>query len=200
MIVVENIKVYNIARAVFSARNAMDSWAKSDSDIENDILGPNDLDLARRLYKSGVPHEKYLRQIFVTMDITAPIYWWKEESQYKIGTTTNSCSTMHTIHKKPFTRNNFSCEHLNSRSLNALDVTISNLNDCREEYIKTKNKDDWWQLIQILPMSFNQKRTLTMSYENVFNMIRQRTGHKLDEWNEFVEILKGLPYVKKIME
>lgn len=200
MIKVENIKVYNIARAVFSARNAMNSWDKSDSDMEHDILGENDLDLARRLYKAGPEHRKYLRQIFVSMDITAPLYWWKEADTYKVGTTSNSCSTMHRIHAKEFTLDDFSHEHLTERSLDYLQKLIGHMNMHRGEFNALRLKEDWWQMIQLLPSSYNQKRTITMSYENVVNIINQRSGHKLDEWNLFVEELKRLPYIKEITE
>ena len=201
MIKVENIEVYNIARAIYSARNAMNSWNKSDSDLENDIIGTEDLNFAKRLYKGGDPsHRKYLRQIFVSMDITAPLYWWKETDQYKVGTTTNSCSTMHTIHKKEFELDDFSTEHLNDFNKRHFKDTIDLLNANRDQYLNTKNKDDWWQLIQLLPSSYNQRRTITMNYENVVTMIKQRSGHKLDEWNNFVEILKELPYIKEITE
>lgn len=200
MIKVENIRVYNIARAVYSSRNAMNSWDKSDSDLEHDILGENDLDLARRLYKAGPEHRKYLRQIFVSMDITAPLYWWKEADTYKVGTTSNSCSTMHKIHDKKFEFNDFSTEHLYVGSMYALSYTITVLNEARELYIESKRKEDWWQMIQLLPSSYNQRRTITMSYENVVNIINQRSGHKLDEWNVFVEELKRLPYIKEITE
>ena len=213
MIKIENIKVYNIARAVYSSRNAMNSWDKSDSDIENDILGKNDLSLAKRLYKAGSEHRKYLRQIFVSMDITAPLYWWKEFDTYKVGTVSNSCSTMHKIHAKEFELDDFSWEHLmpshdiqidmmpNPMPFNfqvVLKDTIDALNIARELYLVSKDKDYWWQMIQLLPSSYNQRRTITMNYENVMNIINQRTGHKLDEWNEFVKILRELPYVNDI--
>jgi len=210
MIKVENIEVYNIARAVYSARNALNSWDKSDSDLENDVLGEADLDLARRLFKAGADgnfaHRKFLRQAFVCMDITAPLYFWKEADQYKVGTVTNSCSTMHKIHDKEFTLDDFSHEHLYGNpdsydvedSIGMLNLTINVLNAWRAEYILTKDKDAWWQMIQLLPSSYNQKRTITMNYENVFNILQQRQGHKLDEWRSFVETLKDLPYVREI--
>ncbi len=200
MIKVDRIKVYNIANAIYSARNPLNSWKKSDSDLERDIIGSNDLDLMKRLYKAGPEHRKYLRQIFVSMDITAPLYFWKEADQYKVGTTTNSCSTMHRIHSKEFVPDDFSYEHLNQYSQMALSGTIEALNKAREDYLISKNKDDWWQMIQLLPSSYNQKRTVTLNYENVISMIKQRTGHKLDEWNNFIEILKELPYIEDIME
>ncbi len=198
MIKVENIKVYNIAEAVFSARNALNSWDKSDSDLEHDILGENDLDLARRLYKAGSEHRKCLRQIFVKMDVTAPLYWWKEMDQYKVGTTSDSCSTMHTIHKKEFTIDDFSHEHMLPASLGYTLDLIDLMNKYRKRYLGTKDKDYWWQLIQTLPSSYNQRRTITMNYENVMSMINQREGHKLDEWREMVATLRTLPYIKEI--
>lgn len=201
MIKVENIRVYNIARAVYSARNPLDSWAKSDSDLEGDVLGENDLTLARKLYRAGSEHRKYLRQIFVTMDITAPLYLWKEADTYKVGTTANSCSTMHTIHKKGISKELFSLDggvELDEYQRTVVEEYINLLEDLRKE---CKSGDPTWRtLIQLLPESFNQRRTVTMNYENVVTIIKQRTGHKLREWNEFVEILKGLPYVKEITE
>lgn len=217
MIRVENIKTYNIVNAIYSARNPMNSWNKSDSDADREILGEKDLDLAKKLFKAGTEHRKYLRQIFVSMDITAPLYWWKEMDQYKIGTVTNSCSTMHKIAAKPFEPNDFSCEHLLNNGCDLFELkwgtdcstmvqpqhflieyVIPVLNVCRQKYLETKDKQYWWQMIQLLPSSYNQRRTVTMNYENVFTIIKQRTGHKLDEWNKFVEILKTLPYVKEI--
>ena len=216
MIKVENIKVYNIARAIYSARNPMNSWAKSDSDLEKDIIGPNDLDLMRRLYKGGTEHRKYLRQIFVSMDIVAPLYWWKEFDTYKVGTVANSCSTMHKIHSKEFKLDDFSHEHLThcygyeielvdyeeypNSPHEVLEFVIKALNHYRNLYLDTKDKRHWWQMIQLLPSSYNQRRTVTMNYENAVNMIRQRENHKLDEWRDFVKELQQLPYIKQIME
>ena len=203
MIKVENINVYNITRAVYSARNAMNSWNKSDSNLDNDILGEADLDLAKRLYKAGTEHRKYLRQIFVSMDITAPLYWWKEIDQYRINVTTNSCSTMHKIHSKPIELTDFSFEdfYIDDNGLNVEDYFINIVADCeelRQLFLKTKDKKYWRVLIQLLPESYNQKRTITMNYENVMNIINQRSNHKLDEWREFCGILLDLPYVKEI--
>lgn len=201
MIQIENVAVYNIARAVFSARNPLNSWAKSDSDLEHDILGENDLDLARRLYKAGSEHRKYLRQIFVSMDITAPLYWWKEMDQYKIGTVTDSCSTMHKIHEKPFELEDFSFDDFDYYGEWKDDVTnvIESCEDLRQDYLKTKDKSYWYLLIRLLPSAYNQKRTLTMNYENVVSIIKQRSGHRLDEWNDFIAELKKLPYITEIM-
>ena len=204
MINVENIKVYNIARAIYSARNALNSWDRSDSDLNNDIIGENDLKLAQRLYKAGTEHRKYLRQIFVSMDITAPMYWFSEFDTYKVGTVANSTSKMHTISNYPITVDNFSMDSVTEMSGEYPNQTVAEslANICenyRKEYLRTKDKRVWRALIQILPESWNQKRTVTMNYENIVTIIKQRSGHKLDEWNEFVEILKGLPYVREII-
>lgn len=212
MIKVENIDVWGVEHAIRGMRNPMNSWDKSDSVLfeypKYFDLGEDDLDLMRRLYRAGTEHRKYLRQIFVSMDITAPLYWWKEFDTYKVGTVANSCSTMHKIHSKEFTLDDFSHEHLcytdgtnvEDSVMRQLKMTIFVLNEAREEYLKTKDKKYWWQLIQLLPSSYNQRRTITMNYENVVTMIKQRTGHKLDEWNDFVENLKELPYITDIME
>lgn len=221
MIKVENIDIWGFEHAVRGMRNPMNSWNKSDSYYCGDkadcsdckyhelpnichhdsdyIIGENDLDLMKRLYKAGTEHRKYLRQIMVSMDITAPLYWWKDFDTYKIGTVANSCSTMHKIHAKEFTLDDFSHEHLIDPH-GLLEAIITDLNSWRRDFLRTKDKEYWWQLIQLLPSSYNQKRTLTMNYENVVTIIRQRSGHKLDEFNQFVEILKELPYVKEIME
>ena len=203
MIKVENTRVYNIANAIYSARNAMNSWDKSDSDLENDIVGPNDLDLAHRLYVAGHPHRKYLRQIMVSMDITAPLYLWKQLDQYKVGTTTNSCSTMHKIHDKEFELDDFSHEHLSDDGMDCLLEIIKRLNVARTFFNALDGieaKQYWWDMIQLLPSSYNQKRTITMNYENVFNILLYRENHKLDEWNELCKIFKDLPYVREIMD
>ena len=208
MIKVEKIDVWGFEHAIRGMRNPMNSWDKSDSYFEDTIdvnskafsIGENDLDLMKRLYKAGTEHRKYLRQIFVSMDITAPLYWWKEFDTYKVGTVANSCSTMHKIAAKEFELDDFSHEHLLPISESVLDTVIRELNSFRGLYLTHKDKEHWWQLIQLLPSSYNQKRTVTFTYENVITMIRQRTGHKLDEWNDFVEILKGLPYVAEITE
>ena len=223
MIKVEKIGVWGFEHAIRGMRNPKNSWDKSDSYMCDDRhcggrccyeaiaekdcnqpdgyhVGKNDLDLMRRLYKAGTEHRKYLRQIFVSMDITAPLYWWKEFDTYKIGTTANSCSTMHKIHAKEFELDDFSHEHLHDMFIYQLKDTIIVLNNARDKYLDTKDKDYWWQMIQLLPSSYNQKRTVTFTYENVMTMIRQRTGHKLDEWRNFVKILKDLPYVREIMD
>ena len=212
MIKVENVETWGLEHAIRGMRNPMNSWNKSDSFyVEKPIyyqVGENDLDLMQRLYKAGHPHRKYLRQIMVSMDITAPLYWWKEFDTYKVGTTANSCSTMHKIHSKEFTLDDFSVEHLDDESLDIFADIISSLNNARDIYvngaktpyytIQPNNKEYWWQMIQLLPSSYNQKRTVTFTYENVFNMLQYRQNHKLDEWNVFCEILKDLPYIKEI--
>ena len=210
MIKVENIDIWGFEHAVRGMRNPMNSWNKSDSKWEiftpeypnlseaKYVIGENDLDLMKRLYKAGTEHRKYLRQIMVSMDITAPLYWWKDFDTYKVGTVANSCSTMHKIHAKEFTLDDFSHEHLIDPH-GLLEAIITDLNSWRRDFLRTKDKEYWWQMIQLLPTSYNQRRTLTMNYENVVTIIRQRSGHKLDEFNQFVEILKDLPYVKEIM-
>lgn len=227
MVKVDNIEVWGFKHAIRGMRNPMNSWDKSDSYMGYDChkcgridregscepkkhdcseyygieIGPNDLDLMKRLYKAGTEHRKYLRQIFVSMDITAPLYWWKEFDTYKVGTVANSCSTMHKIAAKEFELDDFSHEHLSNNSEKVLNFVIKCMNDYREEFLKDKEKHNWWQLIQLLPSSYNQKRTVTMTYENVITIIRQRTNHKLDEWNEFIEILKEeLPYITELSE
>ena len=243
MINIENIEIWGSEHAIRGMRNPMNSWDKSDSNYgckdklcktcgfrpdwcgntPNYIIGKNDLDLMKRLYKAGSEHRKYLRQIFVSVDITAPLYWWKEFDTYKIGTVANSCSTMHKIAAKEFELDDFSHEHLfgdfepiERRSATDYEVIFNTnrillksdtllmclievLNFYRKRYLETKDKKYWWQLIQLLPSSYNQRRTVTMNYENVVSIIKQRTGHKLDEWREFVKILTRLPYIVQIM-
>jgi hypothetical protein len=207
VISVENIDFWGYEHAIRGMRNPLNSWAKSDTtfglgeDIYTDmIIGENDLSLMRRLYKGGTEHRKYLRQIFVSMDITAPLYWWKEFDTYKVGTVANSCSTMHKIHAKEFTADDFSVEHLLSENVVYFGKTIERLNNAREKYLETKDKDYWWQMIQLLPTSYNQRRTITMNYENVYAILHQRAGHKLDEWNNLCAILSHLPYIREIAE
>lgn len=206
MIKVEDIDIWGWRHAIRGMRNAFESWDKSDSKFSSDeiIFGHNDLDLMKRLYDASLvgdnhAHRKYLRQIFVSMDVTAPLYLWKEVDTYKVGVTSNSCSTMHTLHKRDLILDDFSHEHLIEFNLIELKHYIEVFNANRAAYIESKNKADWWQMIQMLPSSFNQKRTLTMNYENVITIINQRTDHKLDEWREFVEILKGLPCIEFLM-
>lgn len=222
MLKVENVEVWGFEHAVRGMRNPMNSWEKSDSEAYWDgdnwdySVGEQDLKLMHKLYKAGPEHRKYLRQIFVSMDIIAPLYWWKEFDTYKIGTTANSCSTMHKIAEKYFEEEDFSCEHLLSADNivdpngNDVDLTtpyevfcqlLNVMNTCRDEYLRTHDKDWWWQMIQLLPSSYNQRRTVTMTYENVVTIIKQRSEHKLDEWrDDFVPRLRELPYIKAITE
>lgn len=197
MIKIENVDVHGIARAVYSARNAMNSWDKSDSNFEKDILGNADLELAKKLVKAGTDHSKFMRMITVTFDIIAPMYWWKEASTYKVGTVRNSCSTMHTIHKKEFTLDDFSYEHLDLE-LNILEVVIIGLNAARKRYLKSKDKADWWQMIQLLPSSYNQRSTVQLNYAVLRNIYHSRKNHKLDEWVDFCKWIESLPYSELI--
>lgn len=205
MIRVEHVEVFNFEGAIRGLRNPLNSWDKSDSvyDIDEPAeihIGDDDMILMQKLYKAGTEHRTYARMIQASMDITAPLYWWKEMDRYTIGKSQVSCSTMHKIHAKEFEPVDFSIEHLNSESMAVLNVILAGLNVARDQYLKTKNKDDWWQIIQLLPSSYNQKRTICMSYETVFKIIKERTGHRLDEWNDFVELLKDLPYITEIID
>lgn len=201
MIKTENIEVWGFEHAVRAMRQPMNSHHKSDSDFTYNIaeLGRNDLDLMRRLFKAGPEHRTYARMIYVSMDITAPLYLWKEMDRYTVGKAQVSTSTMHKIHAKEFTVDDFSFEHLGEQEMKLLERIVWTLNEERKNFIESKRKTYWWQMIQLLPSSCNQKRTVCMSYEVVFKIIRERTGHKLDEWNDFVKTLKELPYVTEIM-
>lgn len=215
MIKIENESVSSISRAIYSARNAMNSWDKSDSDLEKDIVGSNDLALAKRLCSAGTDHRKFMRMITVYVDITAPLYLLKELDQYKVGTVSNSCSTMHKIHAKEFTLDDFSHEHLgddwndrknlvdyNDEYFNTpLDVMrwiIEALNNYRDLYLETKDKKYWYEMIQLLPSSYNQRRTVMLNYEVLANIYKSRRNHKLDEWVKFCEWIKTLPYSELI--
>lgn len=202
MIKFEQIEVWGIKHAIRGMRNPLNSWERSDTVFDGDkmCLGENDVDLMTRLIHGGAPHRKFLRQIFVSVDITAPLYWWKEFDTYKVGTTANSCSTMHKIHAKEFELEDFSTEHLSPLSLSALRNLIDVMNLEREHYIACKDKDCWWQMIQLLPTSYNQKRTVTMTYENLLNMLEYRRGHKLDEWRMFCDWILTLPYGSLLKE
>ena len=226
MIIVENIDVYGWKTAIRGMRNPMNSWDKSDSEFtETPHIGENDFKLMQNLVVAGNDHSKFMRMINITMDITAPLYWWKEFDTYKVGTIANSCSTMHKIHTKEFTLSDFSYEHLlgiydgkgaeNGLALDAsalhdksvlfspcgvLRLTIRMLNVCREKYLETKDKKYWWQMIQLLPSSYNQKRTVQFNYAVARNMYHARKAHKLDEWREFCEVLKSLPHSELIIQ
>ena len=204
MIKVELTDVWGFEHSVRGMRNPMNSWDRGDSHYSMDrsrfIIGKDDLKLMQKLYKAGTEHRKFMRQIFISMDITAPLYWWKEFDTYKVGTTANSCSTMHKIHSKEFCMEDFSFENLvnthNGRKT-AKDI-LNALNHFREMYLQSKSKKYWWQMIQALPTSYNQKRTVTMNYENAVTIIKQRSGHKLDEWKELINELSKLPYMQEI--
>lgn len=242
MLKIENVDVMGWEAAIRGMRNPMNSWGKCDTTwrtkfsddrslitpykyMSDSILdiGPNDLDLMTRLRNSGTDHRKFMRMITVYLDITAPLYWWKEFDTYKVGTVANSCSTMHKIADKEFTLNDFSCEHLNDElydrdwiksaivdeditsshkvwmtPLDILRCTIEMLNAYRINYLETKDKQDWWQMIQLLPSSYNQRRTIMLNYEVLTNIYKSRRNHKLDEWHTFCDWIEDLPYSELI--
>ena len=208
MIKIENVEVVGWEAAIRGMRNPMNSWSKSDSCFcPNEpccegncsmMIGPNDLDLMKRLRNAGTDHRKFMRMIAVYIDVTAPLYWWKEFDTYKVGTVANSCSTMHKIHEKEFTLEDFSCEHLTPWNETVLANLIVELNANRDRYLQTKEKEDWWQMIQLLPSSYNQKRTVMFNYEVLANMYKSRKDHKLDEWRNFCSWIKTLPYSELI--
>lgn len=223
MLKVENVEVLGWEHAIRGMRNPKNSWAKSDSGPEcpyekekccgecqqNFCIGPNDKQLMMGLRNAGTDHRKFMRMITVYLDITAPLYWWKEFDTYKVGTVANSCSTMHKIAEKEFTLENFSCEHLLSywgeekvnptiiypcTPMQHLNQTIACLNVCRKKYLETKDKKYWWQMIQLLPSSYNQRRTVMLNYEVLANIYKSRRNHKLDEWHTFCDRIESLPY------
>lgn len=237
MLKIENTEVLGWEHAIRGMRNPMNSWAKSDSEVSvcecerwpHDVkksfacLGSNDLDLMKRLRNAGTDHRKFMRMITVYLDITAPLYWWKEFDTYKVGTVANSCSTMHKIADKEFTLADFSCEHLDREPyhrnwiesvivdeditsphkvwmtpFDVLRCTIEMLNAYRENYLETKDKQDWWQMIQLLPSSYNQRRTVMLNYEVLANIYKSRRNHKLDEWHTFCDWIEELPYSELI--
>lgn len=202
MIKLERTSVMNLENAIRGARNPLSSWDRSDSFYDgegNFVLGEADLALAGRLAVSGSDHRKYLRQVFVSVDITAPIYWWKEFDTYKVGTVANSTSTMHKIHSKPFSADDFSHDHLTEEGRAALDAMISYLEFTRLAYVETKDKKYWYDLIQLLPSGYNQMRTVTLNYENLINIYYARRNHKLDEWHTLCDWIKTLPYAEKLI-
>lgn len=223
MLKIENAEVLCWEHAIRGMRNPKNSWAKSDSGPkcpyekekccgecqQNFCIGPNDKQLMMALRNAGTDHRKFMRMITVYLDITAPLYWWKEFDTYKVGTVANSCSTMHKIAEKEFTLENFSCEHLLSywgeekvnptiiypcTPMQHLNQTIACLNVCRKKYLETKDKKYWWQMIQLLPSSYNQRRTVMLNYEVLANIYKSRRNHKLDEWHTFCDWIEGLPY------
>lgn len=212
MLKIENSEVFGFEAAIRGCRNPYNSWDKSDSDYYEEnypwsynaefVLGKNDLKLMQSLSKAGNDHAKFLRMINVTCDITAPLYWWKEFDTYKVGTVANSCSTMHKIHAKRFEREDFSIEHLNNWEeghwMVCMDNIISAMNAARERYLETKDKKYWWQMIQLLPTSYNQKRTVQLNYQVLKSMYFARKDHKLDEWHTLCDWMLQLPYFKEI--
>lgn len=203
MIKLERCSVMNLENAMRGARNPMNSWARSDSAYDeagNYVLGANDLDLAGRLARAGSDHRKFIRQIFVSVDITAPLYWWKEFDTYKVGTVANSTSTMHKIHAKAFDRDDFSHDRLDEGGLAALDALIAYLEAERQKFVANKeDRQPWHNIIQMLPSSYNQMRTVTMNYENLVNMYYARKNHKLAEWHTYCDWILTLPYAKELI-
>ena len=197
MLTIENVEIFGYRAAIRGMRNPMNSWSKSDSNA--DLIGQNDEQLMLALAKA--PEErKYLRMIHVQFDVTAPLYWWKEFDTYKVGTVANSCSTMHKIHEKEFTLDDFSHEHLDRFSTEVLGWTIKALNGSREDYMKSKSKDDWWQMIQLLPSSYNQRRTIDLNFEVLLKQYRERKNHKLDEWHIYCDWIKEITLLNEIIK
>ena len=202
MLKIERDSVMNFENAMRGARNPLNSWARMDSYVDEDgnfVFGDNDIDLAKRLRKAGSDHRKFMRQILVSCDITAPMYWWKEYDTYKVATVANSTSTMHKIHSKPFDIEDFSHDHLTEESLRAMNNMNEYLESIRLKYVETKDKKYWYDLIQLLPSSYNQMRTCTFNYETLVNIYFSRRNHKLDEWHTFCEWIETLPYAKEII-
>lgn len=202
MLNTNHICVMNLENAIRGARNPLNSWAKSDSFYDGAgqyVLGPNDLDLAVRLCRAGSDHRKFIRQILVSMDITAPLYWWKEFDTYKVGTVANSTSTMHKIHAKPFTLEDFSTDHMTPASLEQFERFLGYLEQVRLRYLDTKDKAHWYDLIQLLPSSYNQMRTVSLNYEVLANLYYARRSHKLDEWHTLCHTILALPYARQLL-
>ena len=213
MLKIENTEVVGWEASIRGMRNPMNSWEKSDSERKYEnirdsegylVIGPNDLDLMTRLRNAGTDHRKFMRMITVYLDIIAPLYFLKEFDTYKVGTVANSCSTMHKIAEKEFTLEDFSCEHIGDvpncdpTYYSALEGVILALNEARHCFLDTKDKKYWWQMIQLLPSSYNQKRTIMLNYEVLANIYKSRKNHKLDEWHTFCDWIKSLPYSELI--
>ena len=197
MLKLERTSVMNLENAMRGARNPMNCWNRMDSFYDENgeyKLGPNDLDLAKRLRKAGSDHRKFLRQVFVSVDVTAPLYWWKEYDTYKVATVANSTSTMHKIASKPFSMDDFSCDHMTAGTRAFMENVIAKLEEIRLRYLETKNKDDWYDMIQLLPSSYNQRRTVMLNYEVLANIYKSRRHHKLDEWHTLCDRIESLPY------
>ena len=202
MLTLKNTSVMNFENAIRGARNPMNSWGRMDSHTEPNgsfVFGPNDLDLAMRLAKAGSDHRKYLRMIFVSVDVTAPLYWWKEYDTYKVATVANSTSTMHKIHSKPFSMDDFSCDHMTDGTKKFMETVVAELENIRLRFKETKSKDDWYDMIQLLPSSYNQMRTCTFNYETLINIYRARKNHKLAEWHTFCDWIETLPYAEQLI-
>ena len=202
MLTVAHAEVLNLHNAIRGARNPMNSWARSDSyfnDKGEFVLGENDLSLAIRLRKAGSDHRKYLRQVFVTVDITAPLYWWKEYDTYKVSTVANSTSTMHKITSAPFALSQFSCDRMDEGTLVVMQIILDKLEELRIQFLETKDKQFWYDIIQLLPSSYNQMRTCTMNYETLINIYHARKNHKLDEWHVFCDFIRTLPYADELI-
>lgn len=202
MIVLERTSVMNLENAMRGARNPLNSWNRMDSYYDETgayVLGPNDLGLATRLRKAGSDHRKYIRQIFVSVDITAPLYWWKEYDTYKVATVANSTSTMHKIASKPFSIDDFSHDHMTPATLAFMQTIVEKLESIRLKYLETKKKEDWYDMIQLLPSSYNQLRTCTFNYETLINIYYARKDHKLAEWHTFCDWIQTLPYGKELI-
>lgn len=202
MLTLKNTSVMNFENAIRGARNPMNSWGRMDSHTEPDgtfVFGPNDLDLAMRLAKAGSDHRKYLRMVFVSVDVTAPLYWWKEYDTYKVATVANSTSTMHKIHSKPFSIDDFSCDHMTDGTKKFMETVVAELENIRLRFKETKSKDDWYDMIQFLPSSYNQMRTCTFNYETLINIYRARKNHKLAEWHTFCDWIETLPYAEQLI-
>ena len=202
MLTLKNTSVMNFENAIRGARNPMNSWGRMDSHTEPNgsfVFGPNDLDLAMRLAKAGSDHRKYLRMIFVSVDVTAPLYWWKEYDTYKVATVANSTSTMHKIHSKPFSMDDFSCDHMTDGTKKFMETIVAELENIRLRFKETKSKDDWYDMIQLLPSSYNQMRTCTFNYETLINIYRARKNHKLSEWHTFCDWIETLPYAEQLI-
>lgn len=221
MLKIKNVELHGWEPGIRGMRNPKNSWKKSDSkfvttdgdhhDIcgnfgpgygsygwEEAVIGENDLSLMTTLRDAGTDHRKFMRMIVVYMDVTAPLYWWKEYDTYKVGTVANSCSTMHKIAEKEFTLDDFSCEHLIGIAKDDLHGTTSVLNHFRKLYLQSKDKKYWWQMIQLLPSSYNQRRTIMLNYEVLANIYKSRRNHKLDEWHTFCDLIESLPYSELI--
>lgn len=202
MLTLKNTSVMNFENAIRGARNPLNSWGRMDSHTEPDgnfVFGPNDLDLAMRLAKAGSDHRKYLRMVFVSVDVTAPLYWWKEYDTYKVATVANSTSTMHKIHSKPFSIDDFSCDHMTDGTKKFMETVVAELENIRLRFKETKSKDDWYDMIQLLPSSYNQMRTCTFNYETLINIYRARKNHKLAEWHTFCDWIETLPYAEQLI-